>query len=966
MGKFEHYDKFVNRHIGISEEERAEMLKAVGVDSIEELIEKTLPQKIRLQQELSIGEAVSEKDTLAYLKKLSEKNIIGKSFIGMGYYGSIMPAVIKRNVLENPGWYTSYTPYQAEISQGRLEALLNYQTMLQDLTGLPLANSSLLDEATAAAEAMLMFYAMRKGDKKNADKFLVAADTFPQTIDVIKTRANPRGIKVEVVENISLEVSDDVFGFLVQYPTGTGQIINYSALFEEAKQKGIFIAVAADLLSLVLIAPPGEFGADVVLGSVQRFGLPMGFGGPHAGYFVTREEYKRKMPGRIIGVSQDSHGKPALRMALQMREQHIKREKATSNICTAQVLLAVLAGMYAVYHGPKGIRAIAKRTYDLAHLLNDGLKKLGYQQENKLFFDTLKINIYAPDEKELLHSNIQAKGINLRYYKNGSGVGISVDEVTTLKDVEQLLDLFADAAAKNFSHSDFVELVRNAEYDIPKEVIRKTDFMTHPVFSKYHTETEMMRYLKRLENKDISLVHSMISLGSCTMKLNAATEMYGIGFPGFADIHPFAPAEQTEGYTQLFDEFNNYLCNITGFSKFTLQPNSGAQGEYTGLMTIRQYHIANGQEDRNVVLIPSSAHGTNPASAVMAGGKVIVVKCDENGNVDLHDLKSKAEENKENLSALMVTYPSTHGVFEEGIKEMCNIIHANGGLVYMDGANMNAQVGLTSPKEIGADVCHLNLHKTFAIPHGGGGPGVGPVGVIEELADFLPEHSIVKIGNEKSLGAVSAAPFGSASIIPISYAYIKMLGSAGLKQSTQTAILNANYIKAKLEPYYKVVYTGANGFVGHELIFDLHEFKQTAGVTEGDLGKRLMDYGYHAPTVSFPVHSTFMIEPTESESKDELDKFIDAMINIRKEIDEIAEGKYPKDDNVIVNSPHTSDDIIGEWNHLYSREKAAFPNEYTRSNKYWVPINRVDNALGDRNLVCSCPPISSYSEKKEN
>ncbi len=964
MTRFEHYDKFVNRHIGISDNERSEMLKEIGVSSIEELIDKTIPASIKLKEELNIGEPFSEKDSLEYLKMLSEKNKIYKSYIGLGYYGTVTPSVIKRNILENPGWYTSYTPYQAEISQGRLEALLNYQTMLQDLTGLPLANSSLLDEATAAAEAMLMFHAMRRGTKKAADKFLVSSDSFPQTIDVIKTRAKSRKIKVEIVDFKSTVLTDDCFGIFVQYPTCSGNIINYKPLFHDAAEKGIFISVAADLMSLTLLTPPGELGADAVLGSVQRFGLPMGFGGPHAGYFVTREEYKRKLPGRIIGVSKDRNGKHALRMALQMREQHIKREKATSNICTAQVLLAVLAGMYAVYHGPEGLKAIAERIYNLSHLLNDGLSSLGYKQENEFFFDTLKISFPNPDEKELLNCNIQARGINLNYYSDKSSVGISIDETTSESDIEILLDLFADAAGKNYSRSDFAELIKHSDYSIPCEIRRTTKFMTHPVFHKYHTETEMMRYMKRLENKDISLVHSMISLGSCTMKLNAATEMYGIGFPGFSDLHPFAPPEQTEGYQQLFEEFNDFLCKITGFSKFSIQPNSGAQGEYTGLMAIRQYHISNGDTQRNIVLIPSSAHGTNPASAVMAGGKVVVIKCDELGNVDIEDLKTKAEENKDNLSALMVTYPSTHGVFEEGIKDICNIIHKNGGLVYMDGANMNAQVGLTSPKEIGADVCHLNLHKTFAIPHGGGGPGVGPVGVTKELAEYLPNHAIVTIGSEKSFGSVSAAPFGSASVIPISFAYIQMLGSDGLKISTQTAILNANYIKAKLTPYYRVVYSGSNGFVGHELIFDLHEFKNSAGVTEGDLGKRLMDYGYHAPTVSFPVHATFMIEPTESESKEELDKFIDAMISIRNEIDEIAEGKYSREDNVIVNAPHTAEELAGEWEHSYSREKAVFPNEHTKINKFWPAVSRVDNALGDRNLICSCPPIEDYLESE--
>ncbi len=964
MKNFNDSEEFLYRHIGVYGKDEKEMLETIGVESVDELISKTIPQKIKLRNELDIGEPLTEEEALYMIKELAAKNKVYRSYIGMGYYGTFTPSVIKRNILENPGWYTAYTPYQAEISQGRLEALLNFQTMVADLTGLPLTNASLLDEATAAAEIMTMFRNLRKGAKKQADTFLVDKNVFPQTIEVIKTRAEAQNIKVVVDEITEDKLTDEVYAVLVQFPGADGEVKNYEKLFTAAKERNIFIGAAADLMALALFTPPGEIGADAVVGSTQRFGVPMGYGGPHAAYLATREEYKRQVPGRIIGVSIDRNGNPAYRMALQTREQHIKREKATSNICTAQVLLAVMAGMYAVYHGPDGIRRIAKRIYDLSHLLAEGLKSIYAKVANETFFDTVVLRFDSAEIIEKIRAEAEKRKINFRYFEE-KGIGISLDETTKFEDVFEIIDVFASVFGKDFSPEDFEKMADEKEFTVSEEFERKTDFMTHPVFNSYHTETEMMRYIKRLENKDISLVHSMIPLGSCTMKLNSATEMYGIGHEGFANLHPFAPADQAEGYAELIADFEKDLCAITGFSAFTFQPNSGAQGEFTGLMTIMKYHQSKGEGNRNIVLIPSSAHGTNPASAVMAGAKVVIVKCDEKGNIDVEDLKAKAEEHKENLSALMVTYPSTHGVFEEAIKEICEIIHENGGLVYMDGANMNAQIGFTNPAEIGADVCHLNLHKTFAIPHGGGGPGVGPVGVVEKLIPFLPSHPLSVQSKETLLGAVSAANFGSASILPISYAYIKMMSGSGLKEATKIAILNANYIKAKLEPYYKVVYKGEQGFVGHELIFDLREFRTTVGITEEDIAKRLMDYGYHAPTVSFPVHGTFMVEPTESESKAELDKFCDAMISIKKEIDEIIDGKLPKDDNPLVNAPHTSLEIAGAWEHAYSREKAAFPNENVRKNKIWPAAARIDNAYGDRNLVCSCLPIEAYNDEGE-
>ena len=963
MEKFNIKDQFVNRHIGPSEDDIRTMLDAIGVKSLDEMIDKTIPSQIRLKKELELDTPLTENDFLNHLKSIAQKNKIFKTYIGMGYYPTITPPVIIRNILENPGWYTQYTPYQAEISQGRLEALLNFQTMLTDLTGLPLANASLLDEGTAAAEAMGMLFSSRKRDKKEANVFLVSDACFPQTIDVLITRAEPLGIQVKVLDIMNTELTDDIYGLLVQYPNADGEVVVYSELFKKADEKGIFKTVAADLMSLALLTPPGEFGADVVVGSTQRFGVPMGYGGPHAGYFATKDDFKRQIPGRIIGISVDAHERRALRMALQTREQHIKREKATSNICTAQVLLAIMAGMYAVYHGQKGIKAIAERIYNLTSLLDKGLKKLGISQVNKFYFDTLKLGLDSLDTIEKLKILANENKTNFRYNDN-KFVGISISELTTLQDVKDILHIFAKAVESKITDSEIDEFANDVSLESISSFLRKSEYLTHQVFNSYHSETEMLRYIKNLERRDLSLTTSMIPLGSCTMKLNAAAEMLGISWPEFGQIHPFVPSEQAEGYRELIKGIEDQLCKVTGFAATTVQPNSGAAGEYTGLMVIRAYQKSKGEGERNVVLIPASAHGTNPASAVMAGGKVVVVACDAMGNIDVDDLRKKADEHKDNLSSLMVTYPSTHGVFEENIMEITKIIHEFGGQVYMDGANMNAQVALTSPRAIGADVCHLNLHKTFAIPHGGGGPGVGPIAVAEHLVPFLPGHSVIDIGQKESINAVASAPWGSASVLPISYGYIKMMGTEGLKQATKIAILNANYLKQQLSPYYKVLYAGKNGFVGHELIFDLRNFKTTTGVEVEDVAKRLMDYGFHAPTVSFPVPGTLMVEPTESESKYELDRFCEAMIMIRKEIDEIEKGQADKEDNVLKNSPHTAEDVItDEWKHSYTREKAAFPTKWTRENKFWPSVGRVNNAYGDRNLVCSCSPISEYEEK---
>ena len=959
MKKFEFTDKFIDRHIGPDKKEINQMLEEIGLSGLDELISKTIPVNIKTEKALALPEPLTEHEILNDLRTLASQNKIFKSYIGMGYYDTVTPAVIVRNILENPGWYTQYTPYQSEISQGRMEALLNFQTMVSDLTGLPLANASLLDEATAAAEAMGMFFNARKGVKKNANVFLVDKNIFPQTLDVLIGRAEPKGIEVKILDEKNFELTDDVFGLLVQYPDGNGEIKNFKRLFDGATEKGIFKAVACDLMSLTLLTPPGEFGADVALGSTQRFGLPLSYGGPHAAFFATTENFKRLIPGRIIGVSIDSKNRFAYRMALQTREQHIKRERATSNICTAQVLLAIMSGMYAVYHGAEGLIKIAKRINLLTNYLDISVRTLGFNQLNEYYFDTLRIQLANTGTVEKLKTEAQKREINFRYF-NDNVVGISINETTTETDVDEIIDLFGSIVGKSIVDGDKNELKEKAEVYLPLELKRKTKFLTHPVFNKYHTETEMMRYIKNLERKDLSLTTSMIPLGSCTMKLNAAVELFALSWREFGGIHPFVPPDQAKGYRTVIERLEKYLAEITGFSAVTLQPNSGAQGEFTGLMIIRKYHITNGQPERNVILIPSSAHGTNPASAVMAGNKVVIVKCDENGNIDLEDLRIKAEQYKENLAGFMVTYPSTHGIFEEDIKEMTDIIHKYGGLVYMDGANMNAQLGLTTPKDIGADVCHLNLHKTFAIPHGGGGPGVGPVAVTQKLVEFLPGHSVIDINKKHSIHAVSAAPWGSAHIVLISYAFIRMIGAEGLKKVAQVSILNANYIKAKLEKHFKVLYKGKNGFVGHELIFDTREFKQTASVDVIDIAKRMMDYGFHAPTVSFPVPGTLMVEPTESESKYELDRFCEMMISIWDEIQEIINGPADIKDNVLVNSPHTAIDIVDEWNHPYSREKAVFPAEWCKENKFWPPVNRIDDAYGDRNLVCSCLPVEEY------
>ncbi len=959
MNYLSHPDKFENRHIGPSKTELEEMAKFCGFSSVDDLIDNTIPKNIRSTKPLDIGEPLSEQEYLNDLKKIAKRNKIFKSYIGMGYYPTITPSVIKRNILENPGWYTQYTPYQAEISQGRLEALLNFQTMVSDLTGLPIANASLLDEGTAAAEAMIMFHNLRKKDKANSHKIFVSEDIFPQTIDVLKTRATHLGIEIVIGDHNSVEFNNDYFALIVQYPSNIGEINNYESLFLKANENSLFKIVIADILSLTLLTPPGEFGADCVVGSTQRFGIPMGYGGPHAAYFATKEEFKRNIPGRIIGVSIDAQGNKALRMALQTREQHIKREKATSNICTAQVLLAVMAGMYAVYHGPENLRKIAARINHLTKYLSLSLKSLGYLQLNNFYFDTITINLDKSLQKSIQNKAIE-KEINFRYFENGN-IGISLSETTTLNDVKEIIDIFKSSVNLEFSNKiDTEEAIVFSS--IPEELIRKSEYLTHPIFNSYHSETEMMRYIKKLENKDLSLVHSMIPLGSCTMKLNAATEMQGVTFPEFSDLHPFAPIEQTQGYQQIFNELEKFLENITGFPAVSLQPNSGAQGEYAGLAVIKAYLNDIGQKQRNVVLIPCSAHGTNPASAVMAGMKVVIVNCDSNGNIDFDDFKLKSEQYKDTLAALMVTYPSTHGVFEENIQEICKIVHDCGGQVYMDGANLNAQVGLTSPALIGADVCHINLHKTFCIPHGGGGPGMGPIAVAEHLKKFLPGHSVININKDKSISAVSSAPWGSALILLISHSYIKMMGSESLTNATKAAIVNANYIKNRLKDYYKPLYVGLNEMVAHELIFDMRVFKHSSNVEVEDIAKRLMDYGYHAPTVSFPVPGTLMVEPTESESKAELDKFCEVMISIRKEIDEIEKGLFSKSDNVLKNAPHTLKTLISDnWNYPYSREKAAYPLEFCYENKFWPSVSRVDNAYGDRNLVCSCLPIESYA-----
>jgi len=950
-------DKFSKRHIGPRESDVNEMLSTCGVSSIDELIEQTIPNKIRLENELSLAEPMSEFEYLNHSRTLAQKNKLYKSYIGLGYYNTILPSVIKRNIFENPGWYTAYTPYQAEISQGRLEALLNFQTMVLDLTGMEIANSSLLDEGTAAAEAMILAFNSRSraSKKAGANQFFVSEKCFAQTIDVLKTRSTPLDIELIIGDYSTFEFNENVFGAIVQYPDATGQINDFKSFTEKAHANESLVVAAADILSLTLLTPPGEWGADVVVGTTQRFGIPMGYGGPHAAYFATKETFKRAIPGRIIGVSVDAQGNRALRMALQTREQHIKRAKATSNICTAQVLLAVMASMYAVYHGAEGLKSIARGINSLSSQLANHLNSLGFERMNESFFDTLTYSV-SDEVKSKINELALSKEINLFY--GDDFISISLGETETLDDVELIVDVFAEAIGKEKSTND------SPINGIPNNLNRTSSFLTYDEFNKYHSETEMMRYIKRLENKDLSLTHSMISLGSCTMKLNAASELLPLSWGEWAYIHPFVPINQAQGYQEMLKGLEDDLAEITGFDSVTLQPNSGAQGEYAGLMVIRAYHESRGDHHRNIALIPSSAHGTNPASAVMAGMKVVVTKCDDQGNIDVADLKEKAELHKDNLSCTMITYPSTHGVFEESIIEITDIIHENGGQVYMDGANMNAQVGLTNPANIGADVCHLNLHKTFAIPHGGGGPGVGPIGVAKQLTPFLPSNPFVKVGGEKAISAISSAPYGSAYVCLISYAYIKMLGTVGLKKSTQMAILNANYLKTKLEKSYGILYTNHNGRVAHEMILECRDFKSESGVEAGDIAKRLMDYGFHAPTVSFPVAGTLMVEPTESESKEELDRFVEVMLAIRKEVQDVIDGNADKDNNPIQNAPHTSKVALSDdWNYPYTREKAVTPLVWLKDSKYWPTVGRIDDAYGDRNLVCSCAPIEEYMEE---
>ncbi len=952
-------NNFTQRHNGIRVEQIQEMLAAIGTDSIESLINETIPESIRLKEDIKLDKGISEYAFSQKIKNIASKNKVFNSYIGLGYYDTILPAVIQKNILENPGWYTSYTPYQAEISQGRLEALLNFQTVITELTGFELANSSLLDEATAGAEAMLLaFHARsRKQIKANVNVFYVDKNVFPQTIDVLKTRAIPLGIDLQIADFNEFEYNDKVFGYMVQYPNQYGNIENYKSIVEKAHENSSVVCVASDLMSLALLTPPAEWGADVVFGNSQRFGVPMGFGGPHAAFFASSEKYKRSIPGRIIGISVDAQGNRALRMALQTREQHIKREKATSNICTAQALLAIMAGMYAVYHGSNGIKEIAKDINDMAAFIAAELEKLGYRQLNKNFFDTLLIELPSNVQIEDIRVEALKNEINLRYIVDNK-IGISIGETKTIEDLNILLSIFAKANSKKYSNSQSYPTGVKTFSD---KFRRTSEYLTQAVFNTYHSETEMMRYIKRLEIKDLSLNRAMIPLGSCTMKLNAATEMIPISWPEFGNIHPFVPMEQAEGFMEMINELKRDLAIITGFDQISLQPNSGAAGEYTGLSVIMAYHKSRGEGNRNICLIPSSAHGTNPASAVMAGMKVVVVKSTDLGEVDLDDLKAKVEEHSKNLGALMITYPSTHGVFEEAIREIVNLIHSHGGQVYMDGANMNAQVGLTNPGYIGADVCHLNLHKTFAIPHGGGGPGVGPIGTAKHLSPFLPTHTIVKTGGEQGISAVSSAPFGSALVLPISYGYIKMMGGDGLKEATKMAILNANYMKSKLEKNYKILYTGKNNRVAHELILDCNEFDKTAGVPVIDIAKRLMDYGFHAPTVAFPVHGTLMVEPTESEPLYEIDRFIEAMESIREEIRQIEVGKAEKGNNVVVKAPHTMSVVMAEiWDRPYSRETAAFPSFHVKIDKYWPATSKIDDGYGDRNLTCSCEPIEHY------
>ena len=934
---------FVNRHIGSKENEIQSMLNELKFTSLNYLTNTIVPENIHCNSSLNLPKALSETETKKRLYELASRNSVYRSYIGMGYYGTVTPGVIKRNILENPGWYTQYTPYQAEISQGRLEALLNFQTMVSDLTGLPIANSSLLDEATAAAEAMLMFFNATKDSNKI--RFLVSNGCHPQTIDVLKTRAEPLGISLFISHHDSFSFDKTVFGALVQYPNTEGAIEDFSGLCNSAHKNGSYICMATDLLALTVLKPPGEMGADVTVGNAQRFGVPMGYGGPHAAFFTTTEKFNRKIPGRIIGISRDSHGNSALRMALQTREQHIRREKATSNICTAQVLLAIMSGMYAVYHGPDGLKEIAKRVNKLTAKLADSLKKGGYKLVHDCFFDTIRFK-----SKSGWKEKAEKLKLNLRDYSDGT-IGISLDETITESHIKKLLSVFD------------VELKENSGKTIPSNLIRVSSFLEHPVFHLYQSETEMLRYMHRLESKDLSLNSSMIPLGSCTMKLNATNEMEAVTWPEFGNIHPFAPKNQTKGYQELINELGIWLVESTGFDDISLQPNSGAQGEYTGLLVIRSFHKNNGHDHRNICLIPSSAHGTNPASAIMAGMKVVVILCDKHGNISKDDLKEKVELHSENLAAIMITYPSTHGVFEHTIKEICEIVHSHGGQVYLDGANLNAMLGLCKPGKFGSDVMHINLHKTFCIPHGGGGPGMGPIVCKSHLTPFLPGHSQIEVGGSQAIHAVSSAPFGSSSILPVSWAYIAMMGGNGLKKATQVAILNANYMAKILKDHYPILYRGISGFIAHEFIIDLRDLKKKSGISDEDVAKRLMDYGFHAPTMSFPVPGTLMIEPTESETKVELDRFCNSMISIKKEIMHVVSGKSDANDNPLKNAPHTAQHVTSDdWNHKYSRQQASYPAPWLKNHKYWPTVGRVDNAFGDRNLICTCPPIEEYEE----
>jgi glycine cleavage system P protein (glycine dehydrogenase) len=950
-------DTFIHRHLGPTDADVREMLGTLGLLSLEKLSEATVPADIRLRKGLGLPLHRSEQAVLEEIRSIAEENQIYRSLIGMGYHDCITPGVIQRNIFENPAWYTQYTPYQAEISQGRLEALVNFQTLVTDLTGLPLANASLLDEATAAAEAMAMCLAISRSSGLERKEFFVSQGCHPQTIAVMQTRAEPLGMTLRVGRTQIIDFSNpQLAGILLQYPATDGYVGDYSALVAQAHAAGVLVVVATDLLALTLLRPPGEFGADITVGSSQRFGVPLGFGGPHAAFLSTAEAFKRQMPGRIVGMSKDVTGKPASRLALQTREQHIRREKATSNICTAQVLLAIMASMYAVYHGPEGLRRIAERVHGLAVVLAAGLRQLGFDVGAEEYFDTIRVRLTKMQSEPILVRANEA-GINLRLHEDHS-IGIALDEVSTEHEIRRLMEIFVGHDRLPFQVRD---LSQNVTTSFPKNLARTSKYLTHEVFNRYHAEHEMLRYIHRLEAKDLSLVHSMIPLGSCTMKLNATAEMLPVTWPEFSRLHPFAPHEQTKGYQELFRQLEAWLAEITGLSAVSLQPNAGSQGEYAGLMVIRAYHRSQGEVDRDVCLIPVSAHGTNPASAAMAGMTVVAVACDRQGNVDLTDLEAKAAQHRDRLSALILTYPSTHGVFEADVRRICQIVHTHGGQVYMDGANMNAQVGLCRPGDIGADVCHLNLHKTFCIPHGGGGPGMGPIGVARHLAPFLPGHPVMQLGGQESIGPVSAAPYGSPSIVTISWVYIALMGRDGLTKATQVAILNANYMAKRLEKYYPILYTGTSGFVAHEFILDLRQFKNSAGVEVMDVAKRLMDYGFHAPTVSFPDAGTLMIEPTESESRAELDRFCEAMILIHAEMQDIVEGRQPRTNNLLKNAPHTAQVVTAnEWNRPYSREQAAFPAPWVRDHKFWPSVSRVDEAYGDRHLVCTCPPMDSY------